>query len=84
MTRCALNVEGARRWTLALTSPVEKAFIDAQILSSAVLLKDFDLIPGIMEVVREVNLFTKVHHVHSHSALLHRALQHGGVLQCHS
>lgn len=44
------------------------------------LLKDFDLIPGVMEVVREVNLFAKVDHVYSHSALLHRALQHGGVL----
>lgn len=44
------------------------------------LLKDFDLIPGVMEVVKEVNLFAKVDHVYSHSALLYRALQHGGVL----
>lgn len=44
------------------------------------LLKDFDLVPGVMEVVREVNLLAKVDHVYSHSALLHRAPQYGGVL----
>lgn len=59
---------------------MEQAFIDAQILTTAVLLKDFDLIPGVMEVVREMNFFAKVNHVYRHSALVHRAPQHGGVL----
>lgn len=75
------KVRGGGRGTLALTSPVEQAFIDAQILTTAVLLKDFDLIPGVMEVAREMNLFAKVNHVYSHSALLHRAPQRGGVLE---
>lgn len=59
---------------------MEQAFIDAQVLTTAVLLKDFDLIPGVMAVVREMNLFAKVSHVYRHSALVHRAPQHGGVL----
>lgn len=71
------EVRGAR-WPL--TSAVEQAFVDAQILPTAVLLKDFDLVPGVMEVVREMDLFAKVNHVYRHSALVHRAPQHGGVL----
>lgn len=59
---------------------MEKAFIDAQILPAAVLLKDFDFIPGVMEVTREMDLFAKVNHVYSHSALVHGGPQHGGVL----
>lgn len=59
---------------------MEQAFIDAQVLTTAVLLKDFDLIPGVMAVVREMNLFAKVSHVYRHSALVHRAPQHGGIL----
>lgn len=75
------NVQGGGQGcTLALTSLVEQAFIDAQILTTAVLLKDFDLVPGVMEVVRETSLFAKVNHVYRRSALVHRAPQHGGVL----
>lgn len=33
-----------------------------------------------MAVVREMNLFAKVSHVYRHSALVHRAPQHGGIL----
>lgn len=65
---------------LTLTSLAEQALVNTQVLSSTVLLKHFDLISHVAQVVGEMHRFTKVHHVHRHSALVHRAPQHWGVL----
>lgn len=65
---------------LTLTSLSELALVHTQVFSSTVLLKNLDLIPHVAQVVGEMHCFAKVHHVHTHSALVHRAPQHGWLL----
>lgn len=61
---------------ISLTSLVQQPLEDAEVLSSAVLLKHFDLVPHVAQVVGQMHCFAKVNHGHRHSALVHRAPQH--------
>lgn len=67
-------------YPISLTPLVKFSLVHAQVLSSTVLLKHFDLIPRVGQVIGETYRFAKVNHVHTHSALVNRAPQHWSVL----
>lgn len=66
--------------TSTLTSLTKLALVHTQVLSSTVLLKHFDLVRHVGQVVRKMHRFAKIHHVDSHSALVGRAPQDGRLL----
>lgn len=64
----------------ARTSLAEHPLVNTQVLSSAVLLTHFDLVPHVVQIVGEMHRLAQVDHVHRHSALVHSAPQQGRVL----